>query len=55
MPFYSYSRVRENERHMGAHGVSREEFQEVVSDPDDTEESRSSGRSIARGMTPTGR
>jgi len=34
--------------------VSREEFEEVVGDPDDTEDGRSSDRLIARGMTSTG-
>ena len=55
MPFYTFVWDDENEAHLAEHGVSIEEFAEVVCDPDFVEESRSSGRPIAFGYTSTGR
>jgi hypothetical protein len=36
-------------------GFSRDEFEEVVCDPDSVDQSRTTGRPIAFGMTSTGR
>ena len=55
MPFYTFVWDDENEAHLAEHGVSIDEFAEVVCDPDFVEESRSSGRPIAFGYTSTGR
>ena len=55
MPYYHFFWIAENEQHLDEHGVSRDEFEEVVSDPDSVEGSRSSDRLVARGMTSTGR
>jgi len=55
MPFYHFFWIEENEGHVAEHGVSRDEFEEIVSNPDAVEQSRSSERQVARGMTSTGR
>ena len=55
MPFYFIIWDDVNERHVAEHGVTPEEFEEVVTDPDSVEESRSSGRTIAFGQTSTGK
>ena len=55
MPYYRYFWIDENENHVADHGISREEFEEVVGDPESVEDSRSSDRFVARGMTSTGR
>ncbi|MBC7856108.1 MAG: BrnT family toxin [Pirellulaceae bacterium] len=55
MPFYLFIWDGENEKHLEEHGVSPEEFSEVVCDPHRVEKSRSSGRPIAFGYTSTGR
>jgi uncharacterized DUF497 family protein len=55
VPFYFFVWDGENERHLAAHGVTMEEFAEVVCDPDRLERSRSSGRPIAFGYTSTGK
>jgi len=55
MPFYLYLWDGENDRHIGDHGVSREEFEEVVAASDEVVESRSSGRPAAMGCTSSGR
>ena len=47
--------MTKNERHIQEHGVSMEEFEEVVCNPDATETSRSTGRPIAFGYTSTGK
>ena len=54
MPFYFFVWDGENERHLAEHGVTMEEFAEVVCDPDRLERSRSSGRPIAFGYTSMG-
>ena len=54
MPFYFFLWDGENDRHLAEHGVTPEEFEEVVSDPDGVEESDSSGRPIAFGSTSSG-
>jgi uncharacterized DUF497 family protein len=40
---------------MGSHGVSPEEFEQVVCNPDFVDVSRTTGRPIAFGITPGGR
>jgi len=55
MPYYLFIWDDENEAHLDEHGVSPEEFAEVVSNPQRLEASRSSGRQIAFGRTSTGK
>lgn len=55
MPWYEFIWDEENEAHLAEHGVTPEEFAEVVLNPDRVEESRSSGRPIAFGPTSTGK
>lgn len=55
MPFYLYLWDGENELHLAEHGVSADEFEQVVGNPDTTVESKSSGRPAAVGYTATGR
>lgn len=44
-----------NVQHIGEHGVSREEFEDVVLHPQTLDRSRSTRRHIAIGETSTGR
>ncbi len=44
-----------NVQHIAEHGISKEEVEEVLENPDGVETSRSSGRPIAFGETSTGR
>ncbi|MEO8496285.1 MAG: BrnT family toxin [Planctomycetota bacterium] len=44
-----------NVLHIAEHGVTKEEVEEVLENPDGIETSRSSGRPIAFGETSTGR
>ena len=55
MPWYEFIWDGENEQHLAEHGVTPEEFAEVVCDPDRVGASRSSGRPIAFGPTSTGK
>jgi uncharacterized DUF497 family protein len=55
VPFYLFIWNDAVERHVAAHGVTRAEFREVVCDPDEVAQSRSSGRAIAFGETSTGK
>ena len=55
MDFYVFVWDDENEEHLAEHGVSPDEFEEVVCDPDGTGQSRSTGRMIAFGYTSTGK
>ena len=55
MPSFLFIWDEENERHLAAHGVTPEEFEEVVCDPDVVDESRTTGRPIAFGVTSAGR
>jgi uncharacterized DUF497 family protein len=55
MPFLLFQWDGENEDHLAEHGVTRDEFAEVVCDPDHVETSRTSGRPIAFGYTSTGK
>jgi uncharacterized DUF497 family protein len=43
------------EEHVAEHGVTPDEFEEVVCEPDEVDQSRSSGRAIAFGETSSGR
>ena len=55
MPFYFFLWTNENERHVAEHGVTVEEFEEVVCDPESVESSRTSNRPVAFGYTSTGK
>ena len=55
MPFYFFVWDDENEQHLAEHGVTPEEFQEVVCDPDSEADSRSTGKPIAFGETASGK
>ncbi len=51
MPYYYFAWSPEIEEHLAEHDVTPEEFEEVVSDPDYEDISRSSGNPIAFGST----
>jgi len=55
MPFWFFVWDEENEAHIHAHGVSSQEFEEVVCAPDSEGQSRTTGRPIAFGYTSTGK
>ena len=55
MPFYLFIWNEMIEEHLATHGVTPDEFEAVVCDPDEVELSRSSGRPIAFGGTSTGK
>lgn len=55
MPFYLFIWNGPIEEHIAEHGVTPDEFEEVVCDPDEVNQSRSSGRQIAFGETSTGK
>ena len=55
MPYYPSIWNDQIEGHLAQHGVTRDEFAEVVCDPDDVGQSRSSNRIIAFGETSTGK
>jgi uncharacterized DUF497 family protein len=55
MPFYFFIWTDENEQHLADHGVSPDEFEEVVQHPQRVETSRTTGRPIAFGTTGAGR
>ena len=55
MPYYFFVWTPEMIAHLAEHEVSPEEFEEVVSDPDYEDVSRSTGNPIAFGRTPAGR
>ena len=55
MPFYFFVWDEENIEHLEEHGVSTEEFEAIVSDPEQEDSSRSSGRPMAFGFTADGR
>ena len=55
MPYFEFIWDGDNESHLDEHGVTIEEFVEVVTNPDRLEASRSSGRRIAIGGTSTGK
>ena len=55
MPFYFFAWTPEIIEHLAEHGVTPEEFEEVVSHPDAEDVSRSSGNPIAFGCSANGR
>ena len=55
MPVYFFIWNDQIEEHLASHGVTPEEFEEVVCDPDEVDRSHSSGRPIAFGETSTGK
>lgn len=55
MPFYFFLWTDESVAHLHEHGISPDEFEEVVSDPEETDLSRTTGRPIAFGTTTTGK
>ena len=55
MPYYSFVWTDENTAHVAEHGVTQEDFETVVCDPESTGVSRSSGLPIAFGFTASGR
>jgi hypothetical protein len=55
VPYYHFIWNDENEAHVAEHGITPDEFEEVVCEPDELKRSRSSGRPIAFGETSTGK
>jgi uncharacterized DUF497 family protein len=55
MPYYEFQWTDEIIAHLAEHGVSPEDFQEVVSNPRRVSVSRSSGRPCCWGDAPDGR
>jgi hypothetical protein len=55
MPYYFYVWTPEIIDHLAEHDVTPEEFEEIVSDPDHEDVSRSTGNPIAFGTTSEGR
>ena len=55
MPYYDFRWNDEIIKHFDEHGVSPEDFEDVVSDPDEIGESRSTGRPCCWGETADGR
>jgi len=49
MPYYLFFWTDDNTKHLAEHGVSPEELEVIVCDPDSVETSRSSDRLIAFG------
>jgi hypothetical protein len=55
LPYYFFVWTPEIIAHLAEHGVAPEEFEEVVSDPDYEDVSRSTGNPIAFGRSSAGR
>jgi hypothetical protein len=55
VPFYFFIWSDEIKARIALHGVTPDEFAEVVCDPEDVGQSRSSGRFVAFGETSTGK
>ena len=55
MPYYEFFWLDETIEHLAEHGVVPEEFEEVVSNPEEIGESRSSNRPCCWGDTANGR
>ena len=55
MPLYFFQWTKESEAHLAEHGVTPDEFEEVVGNPDWVQTSRPTGRPIAFGETSTGK
>ena len=54
MPYYFFIWTPEIVEHLAEHGITPEEFEEVVSNPESEDVSRSSGNPIAFGSTSAG-
>ncbi len=55
MPFFDFYWTDDVVEHLAEHGISREDFAEVVSTPERRGESRSTGRPCCWGTTGDGR
>ncbi len=55
MPYYFFVWTDENTQHLAEHAVTRDEFEQVVGDPETTDRSRTSDNEIAFGFTSEGR
>ena len=55
MPYYFFLWTPEIIDHLAEHDVTPEEFEEIVSDPDSEDRSRSTGNLVAFGSTSAGR
>ena len=55
MPFYFFIWTSETVDHLAEHGVTPEDFEEIVSDPESEDVSRSTGNPLAFGSTSDGR
>lgn len=55
MPYYEFFWLDETIEHLAEHGVTPEEFEEVVSNPEEIGESRFSSRPCCWGETADGR
>ncbi|MGD9855467.1 MAG: hypothetical protein AB7U20_11025 [Planctomycetaceae bacterium] len=55
MPDYHVQWTPEAEDHIAEHGVTKQEFEEVVGDPQEEFVSNSTGRHAVRGWTKTGK
>jgi len=55
MAFFFFHWDDEIIEHLAQHGVTREEFAEIVQNPDERGTSRSTGRPTATGFTSTGK
>jgi hypothetical protein len=55
MPFYFFIWTSEIVDHLAEHGVTPEDFEEIVSDPESEGVSRSTGNPLAFGSTSDGR
>jgi uncharacterized DUF497 family protein len=55
VPFYSFIWNDQIEEHLAQHDVMPDEFEEVVCDPDEVDQSQSSDRRIAFGETSNGK
>ena len=51
MPYFEFLWTNENIEHIAEHGISQDDFEQVVCDPVDETRSRSSGLPIAFGYT----
>jgi len=55
MPYFDFKWTDEIIEHLDEHGISPEDFEDVVSDPDEIGESRMTGRPCCWGETSGGR
>lgn len=55
MPYFTFLWTPENEEHIAQHGITMDEFEEVVMNPSKEEISRSSNLPAVYGWTSTGK